>query len=125
MSSKRSSAKKISSSTRRFVPPPAVRAEAKKGLVMRKNGYEGATSTGWARGAQLAAAGSVDESTIRTMKAWFARHNVTSKPGYDKWKKDGSPVALKKADRNKRRGAVAYLLWGGDSARKWVDKINV
>jgi hypothetical protein len=39
------------------------------------------------------------------MDAWFARHAVDRRPG---WDKDVTP------------GYVAHLLWGGDEGKRWV-----
>jgi len=105
--------------------PSSVKIDAKKGLLMHRKGFMGGTPTGWGRAVQLSSHKNLDEHTIRTMKAWFARHEYTSYPGYLKWKRDGSPVDLTKSNRAKYRGAVAWLLWGGDPAKKWLQTINL
>jgi hypothetical protein len=43
------------------------------------------------------------------MDAWFARHAVDRRPG---WDKDVTP------------GYVAHLLWGGDAAKRWVRELR-
>ena len=64
--------------------PASVKTEAKKGLSMHKSGFKGGTNTGWARSKQLIECEYVSDRTIKTMKAWFARHSYTSQPGYKK-----------------------------------------
>lgn len=106
--------------------PLAVAEAARRGLLLRKNGYAGGTATGWARAKQLATSKAVDPATLRRMRAWFARHGPdannggTSYPGYCRWLSDGAPTRLTAGDRTKRRGAVAWLLWGGDAAYDWL-----
>ena len=54
--------------------PKGAKDAAKLGLLLRQNGFAGGTETGWARAAQLARCTYVDGATVRTMRAWFARH---------------------------------------------------
>ena len=61
------------------------------------------------------------------MRAWFARHGPdarnggTSYPGYCQWLDDGMP--MDKYTQN--RGAVAWLLWGGDATYNWLKSSEV
>jgi len=105
--------------------PQSVKNEALKGLEMHRRGFAGGTITGWSRAKQLSTCDSVSAKTIKTMKAWYARHTYTSYPGYKKWVNQGSPMNLTKENRNKYRGAVAWLIWGGDPAKNWVNGINL
>lgn len=112
--------------------PADVKREARQGLIMLKNGYEGGMPTGWHRARQLATKSEVDVETLKTMRNWFARHGPyaknggTSFPGYQRWKKDGAPLALSaKHKKDEYRGAVAYLIWGGQAAYKWLDSAQV
>lgn len=111
--------------------PLAVKREAKLGLYMKQAGFAGGTSTGWARAQQLLKCDTVSARTIKTMKAWFARHGPraknggTSKPGYNKWVRDGKPTVPTVHTKNIYRGAVSWLVWGGDSAFRWVDNISL
>lgn len=113
-----------------FVPPPAVRAAARLGLRLMRAGFRGGTPTGWRRARQLAGANRVPVADLRVMRAWFARHGPdaanggTSHPGYRRWVRDGRPMrpaADGVAAEQRYRGAVAWLLWGGDAAyRDWL-----
>jgi len=125
-------AEKLMSVKKTFVPPAAVRRNAKLGLKLHKSGFKGGTQTGWNRARQLAEKESISLSTLATMRAWFARHgpdaanNGTSYPGYRKWIEDGSPTVPDNSNRDAYRGAVSWLIWGGDAAYKWLksDKVR-
>ena len=62
------------------------------------------------------------------MRTWFARHGPdasnrgTSYPGYLKWLCARCP---KNKDKSKYRGAVSWLIWGGDAAYKWLKKPEI
>ena len=105
--------------------PDSVKKAAQIGLDMHKLGFKGGTTTGWNRARQLINCDTISTKTIKTMKAWFARHSYTSQPGYRKWVKNGKPVIPNKDNKNIYRGAVAWLIWGGDPAYDWVSKIEV
>lgn len=106
--------------------PADVREAAAQALALHEEGRAGGTHTGWHRAQQLATAPSVDPSTLRAMRTWFARHGpdaknggtsygapacATCKPrGYCEYRKSGVP----------NRGAVAWLLWGGSPAYRWL-----
>ena len=110
---------------RRYKIPQGVKNAAKVGLEMHKEGFNGGTQTGWNRASQLIRCTYLNEDTIKTMKAWFARHSYTSQPGYKKWVEEGKPKKLKSGNKNKYRGAVAWLIWGGDPAKKWINSISL
>ena len=63
------------------------------------------------------------------MRTWFARHGPdaknggTSYPGYLRWIEDGKPFTGK--GKNKYRGAVSWLIWGGDAAYLWLKTIKI
>lgn len=103
--------------------PRDVASAAELGLIMLHRGFKGGTPTGWNRAKQLAVDKQVDVSTLRVMRAWFARHGPdartggTSYPGYRKWIENGKPLDR---DFSKYRGAVAWLIWGGDPAYIWL-----
>lgn len=111
--------------------PAEVKKEARQGLIMLKNGYQGGMATGWHRAHQLATKENVDIETLKIMRNWFARHGPhaknggTSFPGYQRWKKDGSPLTLTGHHKDEYRGAVAYLIWGGAAAYKWIASASV
>lgn len=102
--------------------PEDVRSAARLGLKLRAAGFKGGTQTGWNRAKQLSGK-TIDLLSLADMRTWFARHGPdasnggTSYPGYVRWIRDGSPMS---GDRNGRRGAVSWLIWGGDPAYKWL-----
>ncbi len=110
----------------RVLIPSSVRNAAKLGLKLKKNGYRGGTRTGWLRGEQLAYRKTIDVLSLANMRAWFARHGPdaknggTSYPNYCRWLKKRSAVLDPASSRHKYRGAVAWLLWGGDPAYRWL-----
>lgn len=101
--------------------PNDVKQEAKRAVELVESGARGGTRTGWNRARQLASAKHVNLETLKTMRAWFARHGPdasnggTSYPGYKRY--------LRTGERN--RGAVAWLLWGGDAAYMWLKTAEV
>jgi hypothetical protein len=103
--------------------PEDVQIEANISLDMKEQGFEGGTDTGIGRAEQLANDDCIDLECLAAMRTWFARHGPdaknggTSYPGYLKWKKDGCPMSR---SFNEYRGAVSWLLWGGDAAYKWL-----
>jgi hypothetical protein len=117
--------------------PPAVAAEAKVGIKLLQAGFSGGTETGWRRANQLAKNQNISVADLAVMRAWFARHGPdalhakedtkcalsktgTSYPGYLKWIADGAPVQVRPGKKNSYRGAVAWLIWGGDAAYRWL-----
>lgn len=52
---------------------------------------------------------SLTEEKVKKMNAWFARHSVDKRPG---WDKPGEETP----------GYVAWLLWGGDAGKEWSAK---
>ena len=112
---------KLSSLERKFPVPKAVSVEAKDGLRLVDEGYGGKGLTDeaidrarkLARGVpislyQTRSDGSTNKSSVQFMHAWFARHKVDKRPG---WRERKTP------------GWVAWQIWGGDPAKKWVDSL--
>lgn len=106
---------------KRYPVPQAVRVAAKDGLRLVDEGYggKGLTDEALDRARKLARGtpiwlyqtrsdGSTNKSSVQFMHAWFARHKVDKRPG---WKERATP------------GWVAWQIWGGDPAKKWVDAI--
>jgi len=61
------------------------------------------------RTARRLASGQVDLDQLRLMDAWFARH--------------GESEAESKARQDKTsKAAIAWALWGGTPARRWVKR---
>ncbi len=92
----------------KYTPPPEVRTEAREGLRLRKIFNRGGTSVGLARGRQLASGKPISADIVKRMYSYFARHAV-DKNG----KNFDNPV-------KPSNGKIAWLLWGGDSAARWV-----
>ena len=113
-----------------FKVPKQVKRQALRGVKLRRAKFKGGTKTGWKRGEQLSGPDPrISLQDLRVIRGWFARHGPdaenggTSYPGFKKWIKDGCPGEKRRYhawERNKYRGAVAYLLWGGDAAYKWI-----
>ena len=107
-----------------FPIPQDVKRAARLGLALRERGYQGGTATGWGRAHQLIRNERLDLHTLSVMRAWYARHGPdaknggTSYQGYLKWVNDGRPRDGRGV--NKYRGAVAWLIWGGDAAYRWL-----
>lgn len=97
--------------------PDDVREAAKRGLALKDKGYTGARDLGISRGHQLAKTKTVSVKDLQVMRAWYARHVVTSYPSYARWKSASDEERDKK---NKWNGTVAWLLWGGTPGYYWV-----
>ena len=91
-----------------FTPPAEVRANAKRGLELRREHGRGGTEVGVARARDLSNGKALPLETINRMSSYFARHEV-DKQG-EGWGKDSA-------------GYIAWLLWGGDAGRAWVKSI--
>ena len=59
------------------------------------------------RTARRLASGAIDEAQMRLMSAWFARHGESEKE------------AEARQDKTSK-AAIAWALWGGSPARRWV-----
>lgn len=105
--------------------PDAVKDQAQLGIDLMDAGFLGGTHTGWNRAVQLTTKPHVDIKTLADMRTWFARHGPdaknggTSYPGYCRWKREFSN------EKKNNRGAVAWLIWGGDAAYKWLKTIKI
>lgn len=98
-------------SSRGFSPPPAVRKAAALGLQLREKFNRGGTEVGVARARDLSNGKSIPKETIGRMYSYFSRHEV-DKQGKD-WANRSNPSA----------GYIAWLLWGGDAGKSWVNGI--
>jgi hypothetical protein len=94
-----------------LTPPPAARKAFARGLKLYEEGRGGdglqPATIRWAR--KVVAGEALTEEKLRKMNAWFARHAVDKRPG---WDKAGEETP----------GFVAWLLWGGDAARDWAKR---
>lgn len=96
--------------TETAIPPASVAKQAGKGLALRDEFGRGGTQVGVGRARQLQDRRPVDVATMKKMRAYFARHNV-DKRGKG-WADEKQPSA----------GYIAWLLWGGEEGRSWVEK---
>jgi hypothetical protein len=92
-----------------FVPPQAVRNNARRGLELRKKHGRGGTEVGVARARDLSNGAALSLDTIKRMNSYFARHEVDKKG--EGWGVDSA-------------GYIAWLLWGGDAGRSWARGIT-
>jgi hypothetical protein len=97
------------SSTINFTPPKAVREACKRGLALKDEfGGKGLREPTVQKARDFVAGKPNDPAHARKMRAWFKRHDVDKRPG---WEKPPTP------------GYVARLLWGGDAGQKWVEQL--
>jgi hypothetical protein len=85
---------------------------ARRGLRLRDKFGRGGTEVGVRRARQLADQRDLDAADIKSMHGYFARHAVDRDTHTHQWDSDADPSA----------GFIAWLLWGGDAGRSWVDR---
>ena len=90
-----------------FSPPQAVRNTARRGLELRRRFGRGEL----VKTANIADGAEISLETIRHMRAFFKRHERDNRPS-DR-EPDGGPTA----------GSIAWLLWGGNAGRRWVNRV--
>lgn len=114
--------------------PIELKKEAEKGNRLIRLGFKGGTQTGWDRGNQLEKNKKISLSDLADMRTWFARHGPdashggTSYKGYCNWINNNSPGIIneyKESDKKKYRGAVSWLIWGGNSAYLFLKKDKI
>lgn len=93
-------------------PPKAVAEAAARGLKLRETHGRGGTEVGRRRAHQLKNREPVSERDVKSIYSYFARHTV-DKQGKG-WGDKEKPSA----------GYIAWLLWGGDAAEKWVGGLH-
>ena len=94
-----------------FKAPKEVADEAKRGLLaIEEHGSKAGTAVGRTRARQLANQEPLSYETIKRMKAFFDRHEKNKEIGEGKeWYEDN--------------GFVSWLLWGGNSGRRFAERI--
>ena len=111
--------------------PTDIDKVVKMGFALRDNGYKGSTEAGFSSGDHIVEAytkgiarlpkGYIDIDHLLKISAWFSRHGPdaanggTSYPSYCRWVEDGQPIDGTTGLGN-YRGAVGWLVWGGDLA---------
>lgn len=98
--------------------PENVKRTALYSFKLKRLGFKGGVETGWKRAKQLATRDSIPIQDLKYMRAWFARHIITSYPTYKKWRLAGRP---KDSSWHNKRGIIAWLIWSGDAAFRWVN----
>ena len=111
--------------------PTGIDKVVETGFLLRDNGYRGSTEAGFSSGEHIVEAYKkgvyglpkeyIDIDHLLKMSAWFSRHGPdaanggTSYPSYCRWVEDGRPTDGA-SNLNSYRGAVGWLVWGGDLA---------
>lgn len=95
-----------------FHPTKEMASAARHGLKLREKFNRGGTEAGVKRAEQLAEQKDLNESDLKSMHSFFARHKSDQKTKTHEWGSDSDPSA----------GYIAWLLWGGDPARDWVER---
>jgi len=98
--------------------PENVKRTVLYSFKLKRLEFKGGVETGWKRAKQLATRDSISIQDLKYMRAWFARHIITSYPTYKKWRLAGRP---KDSSWHNKRGIIAWLIWGGDAAFRWVN----
>jgi hypothetical protein len=99
--------------TERTFKPTLKRASAaRRGLRLREKFGRGGTDVGVRRAHQLVDRSDLDESDVRSIHSFFARHAVDKDAKAHQWDSDADPSA----------GFIAWLLWGGDPGKAWADR---
>jgi hypothetical protein len=98
--------------------PENVKRTALYSFKLKRLGFKGGVETGWKRAKQLATRDSIPIQDLKYMRAWFARHIITSYPTYKKWRLAGRP---KDSSWHNKRGIIAWLIWSADAAFRWVN----
>lgn len=98
--------------------PENVKKTALYSFKLKRLGFKGGVETGWKRAKQLATHESISIEDLKYMRAWFARHIITSYPTYKKWKDAGRP---KDSSWHNKHGIIAWLIWSADAGFKWVN----
>ena len=94
-----------------YKPTEAMANAARRGLELRrKNNGKGGTAVGVARARDIANKKNLSLQTVKRMYSFFSRHRGNEKP---------SPGQ----DKEKDKGYIAFLLWGGEPGRNWSKRI--
>lgn len=126
----------------RYAVPSSVRLTARFSVALSNQGFHGGTQTGHMRARQLSHSRHVPDEDVRVMRAWFARHRHASYPKYKVALRTWLGPLLRSVLRRSRtpaqaarlaaervpaksqwRGAIAWLLWGGDAGEAWVSRL--
>lgn len=94
-----------------LVPTAAMASAARKGLKLHEDGRsgDGLKPETVARAKKIAAREELTPEHVREMRAWFRRHKVDKRPG---WDKAGAETP----------GYTAWQLWGGNPAWRFSER---
>jgi hypothetical protein len=98
--------------------PVNVKKWATYAFKLKKLGFSGAKETGWKRAKQLATKSYIPIEDLRYMRNWYARHVITSYPGFKKWEKAGRP---KDKSWHNKHAVLSWITWGGNAGFRWVN----
>lgn len=98
---------------RMYTVPKAAAAEAKRGLLWRKEEGRGGTQVGVNSARTIAKGGQIGIEKVRHIAKYFPRHEVDKRAKGYKPGEDGYPS----------NGRIAWALWGGDAAQRWASAI--
>lgn len=104
-------------------PPISVRSQLRQGLDLWERGLGGAglreETVDWAR--RLAHGEDITPEKARKMAAWFARHGAS--PLEVAARKSQARALQQGTLRGRAPALVAWLLWGGDPAVEWSQRV--
>jgi HK97 family phage major capsid protein/HK97 family phage prohead protease len=96
-----------------YLPTAAMREEAQRYRTWKAEGNAGGTEVAANRASQILSGDPLSAETVRTMSAWFARHEVDKQGQGFSPGEEGYPSP----------GRVAWAAWGGDPGKSWSDNI--
>jgi HK97 family phage major capsid protein/HK97 family phage prohead protease len=95
------------------MPTDGMREEARRYRAWKEEGRNGGTDVAAHRASQILSGEELSDETIRTMSAWFARHEVDKQAEGFSPGEEGYPSP----------GRVAWAAWGGDPGKTWSDAL--
>lgn len=94
-----------------LMPTSGMREEAERYRAWKEEGHEGGTDVAATRASQILSGDELSPDTVKTMSAWFARHEVDKQGEGFNQGEPGHPSP----------GRVAWAAWGGDAGKNWSD----
>src|SRR6056300_1450623 len=94
-------------------PTDGMKEEARRYRAWKEEGRKGGTDVAARRAGQILSGDELSDETIRTMSAWFARHEVDKQADGFSPGEEGYPSP----------GRVAWAAWGGDPGKTWSDAL--
>ena len=95
------------------MPTDGMKEEARRYRAWKEEGRKGGTDVAARRAGQILSGDELSDETIRTMSAWFARHEVDKQAEGFSPGESGYPSP----------GRVAWAAWGGDPGKTWSDAL--